>query len=98
MDKTKRNRGAVKRQKESLRLRDGDLCYICGKPMSFNIADRNSPDYATMDHLLPRCLGGKQHLDNLKLAHQRCNLKRAVREKLHRCPPARAISKEFRNG
>lgn len=63
-----------RRIRTSLRARDGDDCYLCRGLMVFN--NTKSEDYATIDHILPRSQGGSNDLDNLKLAHRKCNLRR----------------------
>lgn len=64
------------RTKYALRKRDGDTCYICGERVNLCLNDRHDPKYASIDHVLPISLGGKDNLSNLKLVHQRCNNER----------------------
>lgn len=49
-------------------------CFHCGKPMHFVIA-ANLPknQMATRDHIFPRCVRGKGLLNNIVLAHAKCN-------------------------
>jgi len=62
-----------KRQRvEALRTRDGDNCWHCGNPMRFG-PPHNIGKSATIEHLLPRSLGGTGQLDNLRLCHVGCN-------------------------
>jgi 5-methylcytosine-specific restriction endonuclease McrA len=68
---------AVRRRcskRKLLRERDGDDCHLCHAPMVFK--NRANPDFATLDHIVPRSLGGRSTLDNLKLAHRKCNERR----------------------
>ena len=58
--------------------RDGIGCWLCRQPVDLT-AGRNSDATATLDHVVPRKWGGKNHIDNLRLAHKACN---AGREKL----------------
>lgn len=54
------------REREALFERDGRACWYCNAEM---------PDGdMTVEHLISRDKGGSDHLDNLVLAHQRCNL------------------------
>lgn len=53
------------RYRDRLRERDGDLCFFCDEIIEH-------PDFS-VEHLLARALGGKNDLDNLKLAHRDCN-------------------------
>lgn len=64
-----------RKTREALRKRDGDNCHICGEAMLFETPQHDN-EYATVDHLHPRSHGGKHGLDNLKLAHRRCNIAR----------------------
>ena len=52
--------------------RDGYVCHICGESASreFDHADPWSP---TLDHLVPRSLGGSDSPENLSTAHLWCN-------------------------
>lgn len=46
--------------------RDGDFCYICKK-------DFSKKDKRTIDHWIPLSKGGTWSLENLRLAHKKCN-------------------------
>lgn len=46
-----------------------DICHICGLPGA-----------ATVDHLVPRSLGGSNDLENLAPAHASCNYSRGNKE------------------
>lgn len=49
-------------------------CAICGKPVNFSLRYPN-PMCATVDHIIPIAKGGHpSDLDNMQLAHFRCNL------------------------
>lgn len=65
-----------KTKRKKLRERDGDLCWICRRAMDFK-GSAVGPEFATIDHVLPRSQGGSHDIDNLRLAHRRCNLARA---------------------
>lgn len=59
-----------------LRDRDGDDCALCGDRMDFTVttgARGESDEGPTIDHIVPRSLGGSNDLANLQLAHWRCN-------------------------
>lgn len=65
-----------------LRERDGDQCGICGAPCRFGLSTgpRGTDDLgATVDHIVPRSLGGGDELSNLRLAHWACNRNRGNR-------------------
>jgi 5-methylcytosine-specific restriction endonuclease McrA len=62
---------------ETLRRRPGgDKCHLCGSPLDFSIRRTKHPLYVTVDHLIPKSLGGGDHINNLKLAHRSCNMRR----------------------
>lgn len=45
--------------------RDKKTCGICHKHVPFK--------HASIDHIIPICQGGKHALNNVQLAHRRCN-------------------------
>lgn len=45
-------------------------CLICGGPLCF---EERTGDGATLEHIVPRSLGGTNDLRNLGVAHLRCN-------------------------
>jgi len=47
-----------------LQLKYGRLCFICGKQIN---------DDLTVDHIFPHSRGGSTDIDNLILAHRKCN-------------------------
>lgn len=71
----RRLRGAPQREAYTLRQvaeRDGWRCHLCGK----RVPDRPyaaRPLDPTVDHLIPVSAGGNDTLDNVALAHNRCN-------------------------
>lgn len=46
-------------------LMEDDRCSYCGEPLT--------EETATMDHVIPRHLGGTDDVDNLTLACEKCN-------------------------
>jgi 5-methylcytosine-specific restriction endonuclease McrA len=60
-----------------LLARDGSNCGICGLPLDRSIDDPNDDNFVTFDHITPSSVGGTDRLDNLRLAHLRCNQLRA---------------------
>lgn len=54
-------------KKNNLLKRDGSHCFYCRKSME----DNNM----TIEHLLPTSKGGTNHMHNLVLAHEECNVK-----------------------
>lgn len=55
-----------------LRVRDGDNCWLCRKPLRFD-GKPGRGLAATIEHHLARCLGGGNGLNNLLLCHAVCN-------------------------
>jgi len=49
-----------------IKARDGNECYLCNMPLT--------EEDMTMEHLIPKSKGGSSRIDNLKLAHGRCNV------------------------
>jgi 5-methylcytosine-specific restriction endonuclease McrA len=54
--------------------RDGHFCWLCGR-----ITGRGE-DAATLDHVIPQARGGADTVDNLRVAHKRCNEQRGDAE------------------
>lgn len=61
-----------------LRKRDGDSCWLCGELIDFEVPGKDDPMRYSRDHVFPRSQGGPGTLDNMRLAHRRCNSMRAV--------------------
>lgn len=59
-------------------LRDGFTCGICDYPVRVD-AEPNDPEAATLDHVVPRALGGSDGLENLQTAHRYCNIVKGSR-------------------
>lgn len=51
---------------------DGAWCRLCGEDVDLSVAspDRRAP---SVDHIVPRALGGSDDRSNLQLAHRGCN-------------------------
>jgi len=65
-------------------------CWWCGKEIDLYL-DPNHPLAATIDHLIPVSVGGKDVLSNLVVAHRVCNEARG-----NRMPPASALKVRMR--
>ena len=65
-------REAKRARVQALRDRDGDTCWRCHRPMRFG-SPFNCGKSATIEHKLPKSLGGTGQLDNLVLCHVGCN-------------------------
>jgi hypothetical protein len=56
--------------------RDGWLCHLCGDPVPQYAG--NSPQAATVDHIVPIARGGEHVWTNVALAHRECNIRRGA--------------------
>ena len=52
--------------------RDGGRCWLCGGSLDM-MAPNTDPMRATLDHFVPHVAGGESTVENLRLAHSRCN-------------------------
>jgi 5-methylcytosine-specific restriction endonuclease McrA len=55
---------AENRRKELLALQNWRCCW-CGKPLTL--------EFATIEHIIPKVMGGSLSLDNTAVAHGLCN-------------------------
>jgi 5-methylcytosine-specific restriction endonuclease McrA len=63
------------RLRERLHAQQGGRCHYCGIPMTQRTIGgaKARPTDATIEHLVPRALGGGNQLPNLVAACSRCN-------------------------
>jgi HNH endonuclease len=59
------------RLRELVIMRDGYVCGLCGGDVD--------PKDVHLDHRLPWSKGGQHTLDNLQVAHSRCNIRKGAR-------------------
>lgn len=61
--------------------RDGQDCWLCGDLVDVDLPSgpRGCDDGPSVDHVIPRSLGGPDDIDNLRLAHWGCNRNRGNR-------------------
>lgn len=62
--------GLVQFKRAVLYLKQNGLCYWCGYPMVWT---KNHARYPTLEHRIPRSLGGNNAIDNLAVACTMCN-------------------------
>jgi 5-methylcytosine-specific restriction endonuclease McrA len=67
--KVSKNYKNKERQTRLFLLRKSDKCAICGVKFS-------SMRDITLDHIIPKSKGGGNDLQNLQLAHERCNMEK----------------------
>jgi len=60
------NRNRTSQYKKSVRMRDGDECFYCG-------VDVEDEKNMTLEHLLSLAHGGRNRLENMAIAHKKCN-------------------------
>lgn len=60
-----------------LEERDGAVCQICGGDIDMNARRRDSVMAPSIDHVIPRSLGGGHEASNLQLAHLLCNVRKS---------------------
>lgn len=70
--KESRRTGRSRIRREVIFERDGYRCQLCGKRTDPTRAVPH-PFAPTVDHILPRSLGGNDEPSNLQCAHHRCN-------------------------
>lgn len=58
-----------------LRARDGDRCQLCLEPIDFSLPPRKKMS-PSVDHIVPRIMGGPDDMFNLWLAHFGCNVRK----------------------
>lgn len=63
----------------TLRKMQGNQCCWCGKQMQ--TFKPKLWDYETIEHLKPRSKGGGNAIENLALAHKKCNNERGVEDR-----------------
>lgn len=64
-----------KKRVYKLAHRDGMQCYWCGAITHFSDGQKDDLT-ATVDHLIPKGLGGIDHIDNCVLSCSKCNSNR----------------------
>jgi Restriction endonuclease len=77
--KTVRRQGAKSVERithEEVAERDGFVCHICKQLVDMSLP-RTSKLGATLDHVIPISKGGVDSLENLKLAHWVCNVRKS---------------------
>ena len=67
----------------------GTTCYVCRGPIDMT---RTYPDplSASVEHVVPRSLGGGDDIDGLRLSHLHCNISRGARPVKTARPPVRS--------
>jgi 5-methylcytosine-specific restriction endonuclease McrA len=82
---------------QAVRLRDGDNCSRCRRPMRFDLP-RGHDLGAKVEQVVPANAGGSEAVDNLVLCHGRCNSESAdntpeVMERIRRKNEAALLSR-----
>lgn len=66
--------------KEYVFLRDDYTCQYCGLN-AYDLPHRH--DILTLDHYIPKCMGGDKNFTNIVTACKRCNLKKSHHQNMH---------------
>ncbi len=66
-------------RKDTLRKMQANQCCWCGRPMQND--KENKWDYETFEHLMPVSKGGSNDMQNLALAHKKCNEERGNKDR-----------------
>jgi 5-methylcytosine-specific restriction endonuclease McrA len=62
----------IQLRRNQLWKKSGGRCFYCGIQTSFKVSIKD-PTYFTIDHLIPKCKGGKNAQSNLVAACRACN-------------------------
>ena len=76
-------RGSTKKRKGRTALvgdRDGWVCWLCNAAVQQGLAQED-PMHASLDHVVPRWLGGSNDVSNLRISHHKCNHERDAAER-----------------
>lgn len=65
-------RSSVFKKNKKIILATQSICGICGQPIDKSLRYPH-PMSPTVDHIIPCAKGGSDELDNLQLAHRKCN-------------------------
>jgi 5-methylcytosine-specific restriction endonuclease McrA len=60
--------------------RDGWVCWLCHQAVQQGLASTDSM-HASLDHVVPRWLGGSNDVSNLRISHHKCNHERDAEER-----------------
>ena len=63
--------------REAKRLREAAThCALCGGLLAPREMDKMAPMARTIDHIVPKAMGGGDEISNLRVAHRKCNAAR----------------------
>ncbi len=65
-----------RKKREILFQRQKGHCAICGDELKLSNSNPLHPNAISIDHIIPRSLGGSNFLHNLRVVHRRCNIAR----------------------
>lgn len=71
--------------RQCLIAKHGMVCALCSKPIE-------SEEELTVDHIIPRAMGGATTYENCQLAHKECNLRKG-----NKYIDPRNCEKQYRN-
>lgn len=70
--------GFKKALREAWKAEFGCKCPSCKNEMSF--INKDAKNYATIDHIIARALGGNDNLHNIQIICKKCNNEKSKRE------------------
>lgn len=70
-----RSRRSLRKLVPDLVARDGDACSLCDAPVDVSLPHPD-PMCPSVDHVVPRSLGGPDDMSNYALTHLSCNLRK----------------------
>lgn len=68
----------VRIRRDLLSSAQDGLCAICGKPI-LDVTDPDLEARPSVDHVIPRQMGGADRLGNMLLTHRGCNTEKGCR-------------------
>ena len=71
-----RYRGLKREKRILILIRDQQRCRYCGLELD-PFVDDDHPLFLTVDHVMPRCLGGTSEFKNLVVACRPCNQRKS---------------------
>ena len=87
-------RRAVFEYNKKIILATQSICAICGQPVDKSLKSPH-PFSATVDHIIPCNRGGSDDLDNLQLAHRKCNRLKSDKMPEENNPKSKKINHEL---
>ncbi len=85
----KRIKEGVKLRRESLYYRDHGMCVYCDKPVALNRSTLRHSNVMTIDHVIPKSMGGTISWENAVTSCPSCNLAKGAQPAVGQWAPNR---------